>query len=100
MGQSRVQSKLFFLPFRIRNQENLMRFGLFGSAQSSLENLGARAGWGFHDYIDYNVEAEALSYYSTFLVERHFTGWPQISATLNFPWRAARPKTVRVGTAV
>ena len=78
-----------------------MRFGLFGSAQSSSENLGAGAGQGFHDYIDYNVEAEALGYYSTFLVEHHFTGWSQISATLNLlTWLAARTKTLRVGTAV
>jgi alkanesulfonate monooxygenase SsuD/methylene tetrahydromethanopterin reductase-like flavin-dependent oxidoreductase (luciferase family) len=78
-----------------------MRFGLFGSAQSSLENLGAGAGQGFHDYVDYNVEAEALGYYSTFLVEHHFTGWSQISATLNLlTWLAARTKSLRVGTAV
>jgi alkanesulfonate monooxygenase SsuD/methylene tetrahydromethanopterin reductase-like flavin-dependent oxidoreductase (luciferase family) len=78
-----------------------MRFGLFGSAQSSAENLGAGIGQGFHDYIDYNVEAEALGYYSTFLVEHHFTGWSQISATLNLlTWLAARTKTLRVGTAV
>ena len=30
-----------------------MRFGLFGSAQSSAANLGAGLGQGFHDYIDY-----------------------------------------------
>src|SRR5271169_4487831 len=78
-----------------------MRFGLFGSAQSSSENLGAGVGQGFHDYIDYNVEAEALSYYSTFLVELHFTGWSQISATLNLlTWLAALTKTLRLGTAV
>ena len=59
-----------------------MRFGLFGSAQSSAENLGAGIGQGFHDYIDYNVEAEALGYYSTFLVEHHFTGWSQISVSM------------------
>jgi alkanesulfonate monooxygenase SsuD/methylene tetrahydromethanopterin reductase-like flavin-dependent oxidoreductase (luciferase family) len=78
-----------------------MRFGLFGSAQSSSENLGAGVGQGFHDYIDYNVEAEALGYYCTFLVEHHFTGWSQISATLNLlTWLAARTKMLRVGTAV
>jgi alkanesulfonate monooxygenase SsuD/methylene tetrahydromethanopterin reductase-like flavin-dependent oxidoreductase (luciferase family) len=78
-----------------------MRFGLFGSAQSSAANLGSGLGQGFHDYIDYNVEAEALGYYSTFLVEHHFTGWSQISATLNLlTWLAARTTTLRVGTAV
>src|ERR1700744_3992980 len=78
-----------------------MRFGLFGSAQSTSEKLGAGAGQGFRDYIDYNVEAEALGYYSTFLVEHHFTGWSQISATLNLlTWLAARTKTLRVGSGV
>jgi alkanesulfonate monooxygenase SsuD/methylene tetrahydromethanopterin reductase-like flavin-dependent oxidoreductase (luciferase family) len=78
-----------------------VRFGLFGSAQSSAANLGSGLGQGFHDYIDYNVEAEALGYYSTFLVEHHFTGWSQISATLNLlTWLAARTTTLRIGTAV
>src|SRR5271155_2388773 len=63
--------------------------------------LGSGLGQGFHDYIDYNVEAEALGYYSTFLVEHHFTGWSQISATLNLlTWLAARTTTLRIGTAV
>src|ERR1700755_245330 len=78
-----------------------MRFGLFGSAQADGNDLGAGIGQGFHDYIDYNVEAEALGYYSTFLVEHHFTGWSQISATLNLlTWLAARRRTLRIATAV
>jgi alkanesulfonate monooxygenase SsuD/methylene tetrahydromethanopterin reductase-like flavin-dependent oxidoreductase (luciferase family) len=78
-----------------------MRFGLFGSAQAGTSNLGAGVGQGFHDYIEYNVEAEGLGYHSTFLVEHHFTGWSQVSATLNLlTWLAARTNTLRVGTAV
>src|SRR6201996_8448023 len=78
-----------------------MRFGLFGSAQANGSDLAAGVGQGFHDYIDFNVEAEALGYHSTFLVEHHFTGWSQISATLNLlTWLAARQKSLRVGTAV
>src|ERR1700691_6671746 len=78
-----------------------MRFGLFGSAQANSGDLGEDAGQGFHDYIDFNVEAESLGYYSTFLVEHHFTGWSQVSATLNLlTWLAARTKTLRVGSAV
>jgi probable F420-dependent oxidoreductase len=47
------------------------------------------------------VEAEALGYHSTFCVEHHFTGWSQISATLNLlTWLAARTRSLRVGTAV
>src|SRR3984957_12922852 len=84
-----------------KNLETVLRFGLFAAAQSSAESLGAGVGQGFHNYIDYNVEAEALGYYSTFLVEHHFTGWSQVSATLNLlTWLAARTKTLRVGTAV
>ena len=77
-----------------------MRFGLFGSAQESGDNLGAGVGQGFHDYVDFNVEAESLGYYSSFLVEHHFTGWGQVSATLNLlTWLASRTTMLRVGTA-
>jgi alkanesulfonate monooxygenase SsuD/methylene tetrahydromethanopterin reductase-like flavin-dependent oxidoreductase (luciferase family) len=77
-----------------------MRFGLFGSAQANCNKLADGIGQGFHDYIDFNVEAESLGYYSAFLVEHHFTGWGQVSATLNLlTWLAARTKTLRVGTA-
>ncbi|MBV9552301.1 MAG: LLM class flavin-dependent oxidoreductase [Alphaproteobacteria bacterium] len=73
-----------------------MRFGLFGSAEA-----GADSGRGFRRYIDYAVEAEALGYYSSFLVEHHFTGWSQVSATLQLlNWAAARTTTLRVGSAV
>lgn len=76
-----------------------MRFGLFGSAETGAPG---RSPWeGFDDYIEYNVEAEALGYESTFLVEHHFTGWSQVSATLSLlTWLAARTTTLRVGTAV
>jgi alkanesulfonate monooxygenase SsuD/methylene tetrahydromethanopterin reductase-like flavin-dependent oxidoreductase (luciferase family) len=77
-----------------------MRFGLFGGAQADSAASDAR-GRGFHDYVEFNVEAEALGYHSTFCVEHHFTGWSQISATLNLlTWLAARTGTLRVGTAV
>ncbi len=78
-----------------------MRFGLFGSAQANRHGLGAGLGLGFHDYIDFNVEAESLGYHATFLVEHHFTGWSQVSATLSLlTFLAARTKTLRLGTAV
>jgi alkanesulfonate monooxygenase SsuD/methylene tetrahydromethanopterin reductase-like flavin-dependent oxidoreductase (luciferase family) len=78
-----------------------MRFGLFGSAQANGSDLDASIGQGFHDYIDFNVEAESLGYHSTFLVEHHFTGWSQVSATLNLlTYLAARTKTLCLGTAV
>jgi alkanesulfonate monooxygenase SsuD/methylene tetrahydromethanopterin reductase-like flavin-dependent oxidoreductase (luciferase family) len=78
-----------------------MRIGLFGGAQAASANAGTEMGQGFHDYVDFNVEAESLGYYSTFCVEHHFTGWTQISATLNLlTWLAARTTRLRVGTAV
>jgi alkanesulfonate monooxygenase SsuD/methylene tetrahydromethanopterin reductase-like flavin-dependent oxidoreductase (luciferase family) len=78
-----------------------MRFGIFGAAQAGSADPGAAMGQGFHDFIDFNVEAEALGYHSTFLVEHHFSGWNQISATLTLlTWLAARTTTLRLGTAV
>ncbi len=58
-----------------------MRFGLFCSAQASGDDLPPETGQGFRDYLDFNVEAEELGFHSSFLVEHHFTGWNQVSAT-------------------
>src|SRR2546423_12917325 len=78
-----------------------MQFGLFGSAQANSNDLGPETGQGFRDYIDYNVEAEALGFHSTFLVEHHFTGWNQVSATLMLlTCLAMRTTTLRLGSAV
>src|ERR1700742_1131115 len=78
-----------------------MKFGLFGSAQAKRGGADLDSGAGFRDYIEYNVEAEALGYDSTFVVEHHFTGFGQVSASLNLlTWVAARTKTLRLGTAV
>ena len=78
-----------------------MKFGLFGSAQAQRGGSDLDSGQGFRDFIEYNVEAEALGYDSTFVVEHHFTGFGQVSATLNLlTWVAASTKTLRLGTAV
>jgi alkanesulfonate monooxygenase SsuD/methylene tetrahydromethanopterin reductase-like flavin-dependent oxidoreductase (luciferase family) len=78
-----------------------MKFGLFGSAQAKRGGSDLDSGQGFRDYIEYNVEAEALGYESTFVVEHHFTGLGQVSASLNLlTWVAARTSTLRLGTAV
>jgi alkanesulfonate monooxygenase SsuD/methylene tetrahydromethanopterin reductase-like flavin-dependent oxidoreductase (luciferase family) len=78
-----------------------MRFGLFGSAQADTNDLGPETGQGFRDYLDFNVEGEALGYHSSFLVEHHFTGWNQVSATLTLlTCLAMRTTTLRLGTAV
>ena len=78
-----------------------MRFGLFCSPEANNNEFGAETGQGFRDYLDFNVEAEALGYHSSFSVEHHFTGWNQVSATLTLlTWLAARTTTLRLGTAV
>ena len=78
-----------------------MRFGLFGSAQAKRGGPDVDSGAGFRDFVAYNVEAEALGFHSTFLVEHHFTGFGQISASLNLlTWIGARTTTLRLGTAV
>ena len=41
---------------------NAMKFGLFGSAQAQRGGPDLDSGQGFRDYIEYNVEAEALGY--------------------------------------
>src|ERR1044072_3407328 len=74
-----------------------MRFGLFGSAQSDNSPLGPETGQGFRDYLDFNVEGEALGFHSSFLVEHHFTGWNQVSATLTLlTGLAMRTPTLRL----
>src|SRR5437899_8231975 len=78
-----------------------MRFGLFGSAQARRSGPDTDSSQGFRDFIENNVEAEALGYYSTFLVEHHFTGFGQVSASLNLlTWLGARTRDLRLGTAV
>ncbi len=78
-----------------------MKFGLFGSAQANAGDLPAETGQGFRDYLEFNVEAEALGFASSFLVEHHFTGWNQVSSTLMLLMALAmRTKTLRLGSAV
>jgi alkanesulfonate monooxygenase SsuD/methylene tetrahydromethanopterin reductase-like flavin-dependent oxidoreductase (luciferase family) len=78
-----------------------MRFGLFGSAQARRNVPVAEARGGFDTYVEANIEAEALGYHSSFLVEHHFTGMGQVSSSLTVQsWVAAKTKTLRIGTAV
>src|SRR5213596_2362272 len=77
-----------------------MRFGLFGGARTDPGEQAADSQI-YGDYIDYICEAEELGFHSVFLVEHHFTGFGQVSATLNFlTYLAAKTTTMRLGTAV
>jgi alkanesulfonate monooxygenase SsuD/methylene tetrahydromethanopterin reductase-like flavin-dependent oxidoreductase (luciferase family) len=68
-----------------------MKFGLFGGPRTE----------GYSAYVDAVVEAEALGFHSNFLVEHHFTGIGQVSASMNLlAFIAARTRTIRLGTAV
>ncbi len=90
-----------------------MKFGLFGGATAKggghdTPAGGARLGYsqsddshGYRQLIDGVVEAERLGFHSIFLVEHHFTGSAQVSASLNLlTYLAARTTTIRLGTAV
>src|ERR1700678_2450911 len=78
-----------------------MRFGLFGSAAARRGSGEFDSSEGYRDFIEYNVEAEGLGFHGTFVVEHHFTGYGQVSATLNLlTWLGARTTNLRLGTAV
>ena len=77
-----------------------MKFGLFGGARSAGEGPVGDS-LGYRKYIDYVLLAEKLGYHSVFVVEHHFTGVGQLSASLNFlSYLAARTQRIRLGTAV
>lgn len=75
-----------------------MKFGLFGGATRRGETGDSTAYKGFIDYV---VEADRLGFEGIFLVEHHFSGIGQVSATLNLlSYLAARTERIRLGTAV
>ena len=77
-----------------------MKFGLFGGAKSAGEGAIGDS-LGYRKYIDYVLAAEELGYHSVFVVEHHFTGVGQLSASLNFlSYLAGRTQRIRLGTAV
>jgi alkanesulfonate monooxygenase SsuD/methylene tetrahydromethanopterin reductase-like flavin-dependent oxidoreductase (luciferase family) len=82
-----------------------MRFGLFGGARSrSGTPVGDNQGGdsqGYRDYINYVREAEDLGFESVFVVEHHFTGVGQVSASLGLlSYLAGCTTRIRLGTAV
>lgn len=77
-----------------------MRFGLFGGGR-----IGRRDPLGdshrYDDFIEYIKAADTLGYESIFVVEHHFTGVGQISASLNLlAYFAGCTQRIRLGTAV
>jgi alkanesulfonate monooxygenase SsuD/methylene tetrahydromethanopterin reductase-like flavin-dependent oxidoreductase (luciferase family) len=83
-----------------------MQFGLFGGARTkrgddTANSVGAGDSHAYGDFIAYVTEAERLGFRSVFLVEHHFTGVGQLSASLTLlAYLAARTRTIRLGTAV
>ena len=77
-----------------------MKFGLFGGARLGPNNpLGDS--YNYKDFVAYVRDAEELGYESIFLVEHHFTGAGQLSASLNLlSYLAACTTRIRLGTAV
>ena len=91
----RVQTR----PYLKRS--TLMKFGLFGGAQAVPGDVVTEAALGYHEFGDYIAAAERLGYSSAWLVEHHFTGFAQLSATLNYiSYLAGRTTTIRLGSAV
>lgn len=77
-----------------------MKFGIFGGV-NELPGGGEGQAEAYRRYIDTVLEAEALGYYSSFLVEHHFSGTGQVSASLSLlAHLAALTSRIRLGTAV
>lgn len=96
-----------------------MRFGLFGGAtaaspptEKSSDKVNPAASdrrlvaqsddsHGYGAFVESVIQAEALGFHSIFLVEHHFTGAGQLSASLNLlAYLAACTQQIRLGTAV
>ena len=78
-----------------------MRFGLFGGAAAPRLPDPAASSAGFFDFVETNVEAEALGFHSSFVTEHHFTRIGQLSAPLTLlTYVAARTTRLRLGTAI
>jgi alkanesulfonate monooxygenase SsuD/methylene tetrahydromethanopterin reductase-like flavin-dependent oxidoreductase (luciferase family) len=78
-----------------------MKFGLFGGAQAVPGEVVTEAALGYHEYGEYIQTAEKLGYSSAWLVEHHFTGFSQLSATLNYiSYLSGITSKIRLGSAV
>ena len=77
-----------------------MKFGIFGGARVGRADT-LHDSYGYRDFINYIIAAEKVGFEGVFLVEHHFTGAGQLSASLNLlSYLAARTSRIRLGTAV
>lgn len=77
-----------------------MLFGLFGGARTK-RSTGLEDSQGYDSFVDYVIEADRLGFRHLFMVEHHFTGQGQVSASLTLlAYLAARTTRIRLGTAV
>jgi alkanesulfonate monooxygenase SsuD/methylene tetrahydromethanopterin reductase-like flavin-dependent oxidoreductase (luciferase family) len=77
-----------------------MQFGLFGGAKTE-RGAGMEDSQGYESFIEYVVEADRLGFRQLFMVEHHFTGHGQVSASMTLlSYLAAKTRAIRLGTAV
>lgn len=77
-----------------------MQFGLFGGARTK-RSVGIEDSQGYQSFIEYVMEADRLGFMQMFMVEHHFTGQGQVSASMTLlAYLAAKTQKIRLGTAV
>jgi len=77
-----------------------MQFGLFGGARTK-RGAGLEDSQGYDSFIEYVSEADRLGFRQLFMVEHHFTGHGQVSASMTvLAYLAAKTRHIRLGTAV
>jgi alkanesulfonate monooxygenase SsuD/methylene tetrahydromethanopterin reductase-like flavin-dependent oxidoreductase (luciferase family) len=78
-----------------------MKFGIFGGGKIGGKANPLGDSYAYQDFIQYVIDAEDLGFQSAFLVEHHFTGVGQLSASLSLlTYLAARTSRIRLGSAV
>jgi len=77
-----------------------MQFGLFGGARTK-RGSSLQDSHGYGAFIEYVTEADKLGFRQLFMVEHHFTGHGQVSASMTvLAYLAAKTRHIRLGTAV
>src|SRR5258708_10765904 len=85
---------------RAAPRDGNMRFGLFGGARTK-RGAGLEDSQGYDSFIEYVSEADRLGFRQLFMVEHHFTGHGQVSASMTvLAYLAAKTRHIRLGTAV